>query len=169
MLCATIVGARKREESVVAKRETLVIIAGIVWIIAGVNVARLGFEAFAVQPMNLWVILGLLAGVAVTFLAFHAMFSKLVGKNVHRIAALQEERVLFLRFLNLRSWCIMGFMITFGFWLRSSGFVPEWGIAFFYTGLGVALALAGVGFLIHRVKGPDWTFHRLLPVGAARS
>ena len=27
--------------------------------------------------------------------------------------------------------------------------VPGWFIAFFYTGLGIALALAGVGFLVH--------------------
>ena len=33
-----------------------------------------------------------------------------------------------------------------GIWLRSSGIVPDVFIAVFYTGLGLALALAGVLF-----------------------
>ena len=36
--------------------------------------------------------------------------------------------------------------------LRSFHLVPGWFIAFFYTGLGIALALAGVGFLVHYLR-----------------
>lgn len=35
-----------------------------------------------------------------------------------------------------------------GIWLRNSGLVPDIFIAVFYTGLGCALALAGVMFFI---------------------
>ena len=42
----------------------------------------------------------------------------------------------------------MAFMMGGGIWLRSSGLVPDVFIAFFYTGLGCALALAGVLFWV---------------------
>lgn len=37
-------------------------------------------------------------------------------------------------------------LMTGGIWLRSSGLVPERFIAFFYTGLGASLLLAGLLF-----------------------
>ena len=40
----------------------------------------------------------------------------------------------------------MAVMMGGGIWLRSSGLVPDVFIAVFYTGLGCALALAGVLF-----------------------
>lgn len=46
----------------------------------------------------------------------------------------------------LKSYLIMAFMMGGGIWLRSSGLVPDTFIAVFYTGLGCALALAGVLF-----------------------
>lgn len=42
----------------------------------------------------------------------------------------------------------MAFMMGGGIWLRSSGLVSNPFIAVFYTGLGLALALAGVMFWI---------------------
>lgn len=40
-------------------------------------------------------------------------------------------------------------------WLRSSGLVPDTFIAVFYTGLGLALALAGVLFRVMFIKYRD--------------
>ena len=51
-------------------------------------------------------------------------------------------------FFDLKSYCIMAVMMGGGIWLRSSGLVPDVFIAVFYTGLGCALALAGVLFWI---------------------
>lgn len=42
----------------------------------------------------------------------------------------------------------MAFMMGGGIWLRNSGLAPEVFIAVFYTGLGCALALAGVLFWV---------------------
>ncbi|MGN0677710.1 MAG: hypothetical protein ACI4K5_08180, partial [Ruminococcus sp.] len=50
--------------------------------------------------------------------------------------------------------CIMAFMMGGGIWLRSSGLVPDVFIAVFYTGLGLALALAGVIFWAMFVNYP---------------
>ena len=40
----------------------------------------------------------------------------------------------------------MAIMMSGGIWLRSSGLVPDVFVAVFYTGLGCALASAGVLF-----------------------
>ena len=42
----------------------------------------------------------------------------------------------------------MAFMMGGGIWIRSSGLVPDVFIAVFYTGLGCALALAGILFWV---------------------
>ena len=93
------------------------------------------------------------------FLAFHAMFGRIVLKNAQRIRGLEGERLSFLRFLDLKGYLIMAFMMSFGFGLRLTGLIPTWFFAFFYTGLGSALALAGASFLMHRAFGEGWTFH----------
>lgn len=87
------------------------------------------------------------------------MFGKIVLKNAQRIRGLDGERLNFLRFLDLKGYLIMAFMMSFGFGLRLTGFIPNWFFAFFYTGLGCALALAGASFLLHRAFGEGWTFH----------
>lgn len=46
----------------------------------------------------------------------------------------------------------MAIMMGGGIALREFGIIPEWIIAFMYTGIGTALALAGIGFAIHYFK-----------------
>ena len=59
----------------------------------------------------------------------------------------------------MKSYIIMAVMICGGIWLRASGLAPDVFIAVFYTGLGCALALAGVlfwiMFLLFREKSND--------------
>lgn len=45
----------------------------------------------------------------------------------------------------------MVFMMSMGIGLRAIGKIPEFFIAFFYTGLGFALALAGVIFIYNYI------------------
>ena len=61
-----------------------------------------------------------------------------------RISA-YEELHFFLKFFDVKSF-IMAAMMTGGIWLRSSGVAPDRFIAFFYTGLGASLLLAGLLF-----------------------
>ena len=63
------------------------------------------------------------------------------------IRAHTEERLPWWQFFNGPSWIVMGVMMGGGLVLRHSGVMPEWMIAFFYTGLGLALLLCGVRFL----------------------
>ena len=142
------------------KKENLVTVAGVVWLLAGMNVALIGMRsAVEMSGTSVGVVLALVIGALSAFFAFHAMFGKIVLKNAQRIRGLDAERLNFLRFLDLKGYLIMAFMMSFGFGLRLSGLIPTWFFAFFYTGLGCALTLAGASFLLHRAFGEGWTFH----------
>lgn len=136
------------------KKRTLLAVAGCVWLIAGYNVAYLGVLAY----------MGL-GGVKLTqallsllvFVAFGTMFFKMSMKHTRRIKGYREEYRPVWHFFDLKGYIIMAIMMSGGMWLRSAGLVPETFIAVFYTGLGSALALAGLMFwlmfaLYHRKK-----------------
>ena len=58
----------------------------------------------------------------------------------------------FWRFFDRQAFIIMAVMMTVGISLRAFSLVPSWFIASFYTGLGIALFGAGVGFLINLAR-----------------
>ena len=125
-------------------KNTLILIAGIVWAIAGFNIVRIGLVAY--QGNFTWW-RGLLS--IVVYTAFQIfVFGKMVKKHTDRIRQYEEERQNFFRFFDTKSYLIMAFMMTLGIGLRVSGVVPNTFIAFFYTGLGASLLTAGVLFLI---------------------
>ena len=123
----------------------LMLIAGVVWCAAGAMVCMIGLPLeFGLAPSNL--ILLPLAGLI--FLAFYFLvFSRLVRKHTGRIQARAEERLPFWLFFNASSWAVMAVMMGGGMALRLSHVMPDWAIAFFYSGLGVALFLCGLRFL----------------------
>ena len=132
------------------KKENLITVAGVVWLLAGMNVALIGVRsAVEMSGVAVGVVVALVVVAVAVFFAFHAIFGTIVLKNAQR----------FLRFLDLKGYLIMAFMMSFGFGLRLSGLIPTWFFAFFYTGLGCALTLAGASFLLHRAFGEGWTFH----------
>lgn len=127
------------------KKRTLLAVAGCVWLIAGFNVARLGVLFYQKLPRitSVHILLSL-----VVFCAFGMMFFKMSMKHTKRIKGYQEEFRPVWHFFDLKAYCIMAVMMGGGIWLRASGLVPDVFIAVFYTGLGCALALAGVLFWI---------------------
>ena len=58
-----------------------------------------------------------------------------------------SDRLPIWRFFNGSSWAVMAVMMGGGMALRLSHLVPDWAIAFFYSGLGLALLLAGMRFV----------------------
>ena len=123
----------------------LMLIAGLVWCAAGAMICMIGLPLeFGLAPSHL--ILFPLA--VVIFLVFYFfVFSRLVRKHTARIRARAEERLPVWHFFNASSWAVMAVMMGGGMALRLSHLMPDWMIAFFYSGLGVALFLCGVRFL----------------------
>ncbi len=123
----------------------LMLIAGLVWCAAGAMVSLVGLPLeLGLAPSHL--VLLPLAGV--TFLAFYFLvFTPLVRKHTSRIRARTEDRLPFWHFFNASSWAVMALMMGGGMALRFSHLMSDWMIAFFYSGLGVALFLCGLRFV----------------------
>lgn len=124
------------------KRNTLLILACLVWSAAGFNILRIGLMSY---PSHRSVLNFLLS--AVVFAVFQVLiFGKLVKKHTARISGYEEERHFFLKFFDKKAFAIMAVMMSGGIGLRASGLAPEQFIAVFYTGLGASLLLAGLLF-----------------------
>ena len=124
------------------KNINLLLFAGAVWFMAGFNVARLGVISYGniggawyLHPLSL-----------VIFALFGRMFFNMTESHTERILDYGEAKP-FWYFFDKKSYLIMLTMMSVGIGLRASGFVPESFIAFFYTGLGSALALSGILFI----------------------
>ncbi len=126
-------------------KNQLILIAGIVWCVAGAMVCLVGLPLeLQLAPSHL--VLLPLAGAI--FLAFYFLvFSRRVRKHTHRIRSRPEDRLPFWHFFNASSWAVMAVMMGGGMALRLSHVMPAQFIAFFYSGLGVALFLCGLRFV----------------------
>jgi small-conductance mechanosensitive channel len=126
-------------------KNQLMLIAGVVWCVAGLMVLAVGLPLeIRLAPTQL-ILIPLAMLIFVVFYAF--VFSRLVRKHTSRVRARPEERLPFWHFFNASSWAVMGVMMVGGMTLRMSHLVPDWAIAFFYSGLGVALFICGLRFV----------------------
>ena len=121
------------------KKRTLLLIACLVWSTAGANILRIGIISY----LPFVSLFHLLLSAAVFLLFDRMIFGRLVEKHTLRILSYPEERQMFLRFFDGKSFAIMAGMMSGGILLRA---VPTQFIAVFYSGLGAALLLAGILF-----------------------
>lgn len=123
------------------KKQYLLLIACLVWTIAGANIVRIGLEAY-VKHVTVW---NIVLSVVVFVLFQWFVFGKLVKKHTARIIG-YEGKQWFIKFFDLKAFMIMAVMMSGGIWLRVSGWAPDRFIAVFYSDLGVSLVLAGILF-----------------------
>lgn len=117
----------------------------LLWMLAGFNIVRIGIQAAVADGSAVWL------WSVVVFAAFVAMFSRVIKKNSMRIRALPGERLPFYRFLDVKGFAVIVFMMTLGIVLRHIGGIPNSFFAFFYTGLGAALSLSGLSSLVYLI------------------
>lgn len=115
----------------------LIVSNALLWMLAGYNIVRIGILCALSESTLVW-----LWGIPV-FAAFFTMFYRLIKKNTIRINSMEQEKAPLWKFLTPRSYLIIFFMMGLGFTLRSIGSIPDGFFAFFYSGLGLALFLAG--------------------------
>ena len=123
------------------KKRTLLLIAGVVWLLAGFNVARMGILSYLLIDTKWYLFIFSM----LVFSAFGAMFLKMSKKHTKRIIGYEDERP-FWNFFDKKAYVMMACMMSGGVGLRAAGIFPDIFVAFFYSGLGCALALAGVLF-----------------------
>lgn len=126
------------------KNNTLLLIAGLVWLLAGANIVYIGLQA----AQQAYTLLAFCGSVLIFFL-FQRMFRKIVHKHTQRIADYTTAKQYFWHFFDRKSFLIMAIMMTAGISIRTLQLMPEICIASFYCGLGLALMLAGLLFLYH--------------------
>lgn len=98
------------------KKRTLLILASIVWLIAGFNIIRIGILSYTGHVTVVNILLS-----ALVFAVFWSMvFYKLVIRHTDRIQNYEDELQFFWHFFDKKSFLIMAFMMTFGIGLRAS-------------------------------------------------
>lgn len=131
------------------KNTTLLLIAAAVWFVAGANIVHIGIEEYALGYVSaLNVVLSIAVGLVFWFMVFH----KLAAKHTKRIKEYGDARQLFVKFFDGKSFVIMAVMMSGGIAIRMLHLAPDVFIAVFYTGLGCALALAGILFAANYVR-----------------
>lgn len=130
------------------KKRYLLLIASLVWLFAGLKVLSLGLEAYKTN----FTALNVLLSIAVFIVFWLMVFNRLVNKHTVRIKAYTEERRYFWNFFDLKSFIIMAIMMTGGILIRKYSLLGVNFIAFFYTGIGAALSLAGLKFMYNFIK-----------------
>lgn len=126
--------------------KTLFFLAGIVWLIAGGNVAYIGLQSY-----DSYLTLKHFIFSTIIFIVFLLMFSHIVQKHTLRIQSYQKAQPIY-RFFDGPSFLMMALMMSLGISLRAFHIVSFEFIAIFYTGLGLALCLAGIQFLTQFIK-----------------
>ena len=126
------------------KTKSLAFIEGIIWLIAGFNVCRIGVVSWmSLDTISPFMIIGSI----ISLILFSIMFVKMLFKNVKRIRKIDIRKRKMWDVMPVKSYVIMIFMITFGILLRRCTLVPPSFIASFYVGLGMALMVAGVIYI----------------------
>ena len=126
-------------------RQVLLITAGIVWIVAGANILRIGIVTW-LNDSQYW--LFKMGEATVVFLLFFILiFRRLYYKHTERITQKKQEKNCPFSFFDVKSWIVMIFMISLGISIRSLHLLPTSFISVFYTGLSLALSATGALFI----------------------
>lgn len=125
-------------------QHTLLITAGTIWLLAGLNILRIGLMCW-IGDQQYWLFKVCEASL-VFLLFFGIIFHKLYKKHTLRISQKQGKHCPF-SFFDVKGWIVMVFMITTGVIVRVYHLLPDSFIAVFYTGLSLALIGTGLRFI----------------------
>lgn len=128
-------------------RQFLLITAGIVWIVAGANILRIGIITWEDSSQD-W-LFKVCEATLVFLLFFILVFRKLYNKYTLMIDHKKTEKNCPFSFFDIRGWLIMAFMMTLGITVRIFHLLPDSFISVFYTGLSTALIATGVLFVLY--------------------
>lgn len=118
----------------------LLILSGLLWAYAGSILLRYAYTWLTDQNASLPLIFassGLILGLLIHFLGF----SKVVTKNLKRIAEMPDKPCIF-GFMSWKSYLLIMFMMGLGISLRYSS-IPKPYLSIIYIGIGSALIFSG--------------------------
>lgn len=126
-------------------RQVLLITAGVVWIIAGANILRIGILTWE-DCSHDW-LFKVCEATLVFLLFFVLVFKRLYNKYTIRIEHKKIDKNCPFSFFDIKGWLIMIFMMTLGITVRVFQLLPDSFISVFYTGLSLALIVTGILFI----------------------
>lgn len=125
-------------------RRTLLLVAGLVWTIAGSMLLGRGLAWVIPSHDHLLLRLGIALVAGMSF--FFLLFAQISRKHVDRILGLEAERPGLFSFFDRKAYIMMGSMIAGGILLRASGLVPPAILYTFYVTMGTPLLLSALRF-----------------------
>lgn len=127
-------------------RNSLLLLAGMVWFIVGFNIMRLGTSALLLNFTS--PVLSVLVSLLIFGLFFKLVFQKMVIKHCDRIKNYSEPKIMVFKFFDKKSYLIMALMIALGVTIRSSHLLNPLCLGIFYNGLGGSLISSGILFVV---------------------
>lgn len=131
--------------------KVLIVVAGVVWLIAGAFVVKTGASA-ATDPWNSLMAIAMV----IVYVAFLILFLQITRKQIRRINSYTEKMTSIYRFFDARAYIIIVVMVFLGAAIRLSDFVPGYFIAPFYCGLGLSLITAACYYVATFVASCDY-------------
>ncbi|WP_300702413.1 hypothetical protein [Bacteroides sp.] len=125
-------------------QHTLLITAGTIWLLAGINILRIGLMCWIGDHQYWW--FKVCEASLIFLLFFGIIFHKLYKKHTLRISQKKGKHCPF-SFFDVQGWIVMVFMIIIGVVVRVYHLLPDSFIAVFYTGLSLALIGTGLRFI----------------------
>ena len=123
--------------------KALLLVAALVWLVAGSFVTSVGIKA-AEEPWSQTMAIGFV----VVYVFFSFMFIMICRKHTRRICGYGDALMNIGKFLDPPAYIILIVMIGIGASVRISGLCPSFIIAFFYSGLGMALITAAIVYIV---------------------
>ena len=103
-----------------------------------------GFKMLGSTHGLLWLKVIIVLTVGIIF--YRKLFYRLSIKHTHRILDMKEAKPCLFSFFNIRSYLMMGLMISMGITLRKTGWVAPGYLSFLYLTMSVPLILSSLRF-----------------------
>lgn len=130
-------------------REHLLLMQVLFWLAPGIVILKKGIVALLsvceTHPERVWWLVLIAVAVVVAFLM---MFRNFVNRYTARILNFPERKKSLFVFLDLHGYILITFMMCLGISLKYIPGMPQEFFAGFYPGLGTALAVSGIRYLI---------------------
>lgn len=141
----------KSKSSLLAvSKRVLLLVAGLVWGFAGLRVFTLGKGDVVLNKGNVFI--SIVFSITIFYIFFNFIFKKIFIKHAKRIINSKLEKQCIFSFFDIKGYIVMGCMMTFGIVIRNLGVLDNTLLGNFYMGLGAALFLAGLTFLISSIN-----------------
>lgn len=122
----------------------LILLSGLIWTGVGVKLLSLAFEWFHTVEIPKYYYL-LSGGFLLSLIFYKFQFRIFANRNIVRLENLPDKINIF-AFQRLSGYLIVIVMISLGIFLRTSGILPLWLLAFSYEGVGLGIGLGSLEY-----------------------